>query len=194
MEMQSEATTASSLAQLVERDSRRRGFGRLLGWLVDVPGLGRVIARATRAPITLRIFSTRITRLHARMLKLSGGRMRRSWIFAAGQPVLALTTTGRRSGQARTTAVACFVHNDDLVLAGMNLGVERPPAWALNLQATPQATIELAGHSIPVAARYARGEEAEALWQRWVELQPSAVTFREIAGREIPMFVLSRRD
>ena len=31
---------------------------------------------------------------------MSGGRLKRSFLFAAGQPVLALTTTGRKSGTA----------------------------------------------------------------------------------------------
>lgn len=185
--------TEMTLGRLVERDSRPRGLGRVLGRLVELPVVGRPIARAARAPITIRFLSTRLTKLHARLLRLSGGRLRRSWVFAGGQPVLALTTTGRRTGQPRTTAVACFVHGEDLVLAGMNLGVQRPPAWALNLQTTPNATVEVGGQRLPVHARHAGGEEARVLWQRWVELQPSASAFREIAGREIPLFVLSRR-
>jgi deazaflavin-dependent oxidoreductase (nitroreductase family) len=120
--------------------------------------------------------------------------MRRSWLFAAGQPVLSLTTIGRRSGETRTTAVACFVDGDDLVLAGMNLGLERNPAWALNLEAAPSATIEVAGQAIGVVGRRATGEEASRLWRRWVEIQPSADAVRRIASREIPLFVLTHRD
>jgi F420H(2)-dependent quinone reductase len=180
------------LGRLVERDSRRRRVGRLLGRLVELPVLGRAIARMTRAPMRLGSLSTRITRLHARLLRIAGGRLRRSWVFAGGQPVLALTTTGRKTGLPRTTPVACFVHDEDLVIAGMNLGVERPPAWALNLQASPYATIELRGETIRVQVRQAHGDEARRLWHRWVELQPSAPAFQEIAAREIPLFVVRR--
>ena len=115
-------------------------------------------------------------------------------MFAAGQPVMALTTLGRRSGRPRTTVVTCFTYGDDLACAGMNLGVAQNPAWALNLEANAEATIELRGETIPVTARRARGEEASRLWRRWVEVQPSAGAFREIAGRAVPLFVLSRRD
>jgi deazaflavin-dependent oxidoreductase (nitroreductase family) len=76
----------------------------------------------------------------------------------------------------------------------MNLGLERKPAWALNLEANPAATIELGGETIAVLARRARGEEAKRMWRRWVEVQPSATTFRTLADREIPLFVLSRPD
>jgi deazaflavin-dependent oxidoreductase (nitroreductase family) len=166
----------------------------LLGRLVDLPLIGPGLARITRAPIKIRFLSTRLTRLHASLLRLTGGRLRRSWVFAAGQPVLALTTTGRRTGLPRSTAVACFSHGDNLVLAGMNLGVTHHPAWALNLQANPTATIDISGQHIRVTARQATDDEADKLWQRWLELQPSADAFRELAGRDIPLFVLARRD
>lgn len=182
-----------SLAKLIEEDSRQRKFGVLLGWLVDLPLVGPPLARATRAPILIRFLSIRVTRFHALLLRRTRGRLRRSWLFAAGQPVVALTTRGRRSGLPRSTAVACFARGDDLVVAGMNLGVPRAPAWALNLEAHPDATIDVGGEKIPVTATRATGEEAAELWNRWVELQPSAAAFRELAGRDIPLFVLIRR-
>lgn len=182
-----------ALGDMLEGESRRRRFGILLGRLVDLPLAGRWLARALRSPILLRALSTRMTRFHGWLLRRSGGRLRRSWLFAAGQPVLALTTTGRKSGLPRTTAVACFRDGPDLVLAGMNLGVPRDPSWALNLEANPAATIEIGGAAIPVLSRGAEGEEASRLWRRWLELQPSAGAYRELAGREIPLFVLTRR-
>ncbi len=185
--------TTIALGRLIEIDSRPRRAGRLLGWLFELPLIGRWLARAGRAPNKAGFVSTRVTRLHARLLRGSGGRLRRSWLFAAGQPVLALTTTGRKSGLPRTTAVACFRHGDDMVLAGMNLGLQRDPAWALNLEANPEAVIELHGQRIAVTARQATGEEAAALWRRWLELQPSAEAFHQLAGRDIPLFVLTRR-
>jgi deazaflavin-dependent oxidoreductase (nitroreductase family) len=187
------ASSDTSLGGLVAEQSRRRGFGRFLGSVVDLPVVGHHLARILRAPIRLRPISTRVTRLHAWMLRRSGGRLRRSWLFAAGQPVLALTTTGRKSRLQRTTAVACFADGEDLVVAGMNLGIERQPAWALNLEANPAATIEIAGETVAVQARRATGEQAERLWRRWLDLQPSAGAYRELAGRDIPLFVLTRR-
>jgi deazaflavin-dependent oxidoreductase (nitroreductase family) len=180
-----------SLAGTVLGDSRRRWFGGLLGTIVGLPLVGPAIARLARLPNQIPILTPLITRLHARLLRLSRGRLRRSWVFAGGQPVISLTTTGRRSGEPRSTAVACFVSRDDLVIAGMNLGRARQPAWALNLQADPRAEIDIGGRTVRVMARLARGEERERLWRRWLELQPSADAFREISGREIPLFVLS---
>ena len=76
----------------------------------------------------------------------------------------------------------------------MNLGRRRNPAWALNLEADPSAEIVVGGRAVGVTARRSTGEEHSRLWHRWLELQPSAEAFRDLAGREIPIFVLTRRS
>lgn len=68
----------------------------------------------------------------------------------------------------------------------------RAPAWSLNLDANPRAQIELGGQAIDVTARRTVGPEHESLWRRWLDVQPSAAAFRDLAGREIPIYVLSR--
>ena len=79
-------------------------------------------------------------------------------------------------------------------MAGMNLGRVNHPAWALNLTANPEAEITIEGETVAISARRVFGAERARLWQRWLELQPSADAFHEIAGREIPLFVISRRS
>jgi deazaflavin-dependent oxidoreductase (nitroreductase family) len=106
---------------------------------------------------------------------------------------MSITTTGRRTGKPRSTTVAYFRDGDAVVTTAANLGSERDPGWALNLEANPEATIVVGGQRHHVVARRARGEERERLWARWVELQPPAKAVQAIAGREIPVFVLERR-
>lgn len=103
---------------------------------------------------------------------------------------MSITTTGRRSGKPRTTAVAYFRDGEAVVTTAANLGSERDPAWALNLEANPCATVVIRGERRRVRARRARGEERERLWARWAELQRPAEAVQAIAGREIPVFVL----
>jgi deazaflavin-dependent oxidoreductase (nitroreductase family) len=150
-----------------------------------------LLARFIRLFGKPRAISTRISRLHAAILRASRGRIRRSWALALGQPVMSITTTGRKSGEPRSTAVAYFKDRDAVVITAANLGNERHPAWALNLQTNPRATIVVGGRRLAVRARRARGEERERLWARWVELQPAAKAAAAIAGREIPVFVLT---
>lgn len=147
-------------------------------------------ARFARLLSRPRAITTRVTRLHAVLLRLSRGRLRRSWLFALGLPVMALTTEGRRSGKRRTTTVAYFHDGDAIVTTAANLGNERDPAWALNLKANPEAEVLIAGERRPMRARLASGEERVRLWARWEELQPPARAVAAISGREIPVFVL----
>lgn len=188
------SVATESLADLVTDLSHQQAAGTFLGRAFSLPGIGGLFARLARTPTRTRWLTTRITRLHARILRLAGGRLRRSWLFAAGQPVAALTTTGRRSGLQRTTAVAVFCDTDLLALAGMNLGGERTPDWAYNLEANPNASITVGGRTIAVTARRTEGAERARLWDRWVQLQPSAETLANLAGRRIPIFVLDRRE
>jgi deazaflavin-dependent oxidoreductase (nitroreductase family) len=135
--------------------------------------------------------TTRVTRLHAWILRHARGRLRRSWLFALGQPVASLTTTGRHSGLPRSTVVAYFEDGDDLIVAAANLGNERDPDWSRNLEAHPTATVVAAGRRFEVRAHRAEGEDARLLWAAWLERQPSAESFGRIAGRPIPVFRLT---
>ena len=152
-----------------------------------------MLTRLARLFTRPRALTTRFTRLHAAILRLSRGRIRRSVVLAGGQPVLSLTTTGRRSGRTRSTTVAYLRDGDALVVTGVNLGNERDPSWCRNLEAQPEATVVVAGERRPVRARRARGEEAERLWRLWIERVPATESFRRISGREIPVFVLEPR-
>jgi deazaflavin-dependent oxidoreductase (nitroreductase family) len=149
-----------------------------------------LIAKLVRLFARPRWLATRVSRGHAALLRASGGRINRSWAFALGQHVMPITTTGRRSGKARTTAVAYFHDGDNVVTTAANLGNTRDPAWALNLEADPEATIVIDGREQQVRARRVHGAEHKRLWSRWEELQPPAQAVAAIAGREIPVFVL----
>jgi F420H(2)-dependent quinone reductase len=135
---------------------------------------------------------TRVSRLHAAILGRSGGRIKRSFVLAGGQPVLVLTTTGRRSGAQRSTALAYLEDGGRYVLFANNLGSRRDPAWCHNLRANPQARIQVKGETFAVTAHQASGDDATRLWRRYRDRIRPAETFRQIAGREIPIMVLER--
>ena len=147
-------------------------------------------ARLVRLITRPRALTTRFTRLHAAVLRASRGRIRRSLVLGGGQPVLSLTTVGRRTGQRRSTAVAYLPDGAAYAVFGMNLGSERDPAWSLNLEACPEGSVVLGGRSIDVRARRARGEEADRLWGMYRGRLPAVERFRAIAGREIPIWLL----
>ena len=78
-----------------------------------------------------------------------------------------VTTTGRRSGQDRPVILGYLEDGTNLVTLAMNGWGEGEPAWWLNLQAHPQARVQLAGGTRDVVARAAIGPERDRLWDRW---------------------------
>jgi deazaflavin-dependent oxidoreductase (nitroreductase family) len=149
-----------------------------------------LLARLIKQVARLRRLQPQIGRLHAWVLRASRGRLRRSVLLAGGQPVLALTTTGRRSGESRTTTVAYLARGDDFVVSALNLGSDRHPAWCLNLRASPRATVHVGGKEVQVRAREAEGVEAERLWEAFIARLPQSANTRRVAQREVPMVVL----
>ena len=82
-----------------------------------------------------------------------------------------ITTVGRKSGKQRRAILGYIEDGQNLVTVAMNGWAEPEPAWWLNLQAQPDATIELADGARRVRGRAAEGEEEERLWARWREIE-----------------------
>ncbi|MCY7419116.1 MAG: nitroreductase family deazaflavin-dependent oxidoreductase [Chloroflexi bacterium] len=81
-----------------------------------------------------------------------------------------LRTVGRRSGQARVAILAYFEDGPNLVTLAMSGWGEGEPAWWLNLQHLPEATVDLRGGERSVRARAATGDERDRLWARWQQM------------------------
>jgi deazaflavin-dependent oxidoreductase (nitroreductase family) len=108
-------------------------------------------------------------------------------------PTLLLTTTGRRSGEARTTPLIFARDGDDyLVVASMG-GMPRHPWWYENLRANPEAEIQVKADRIAVTARTAGPEEKPRLWQLVRDLWPNYDEYQSRTDREIPVVVLTPR-
>jgi F420H(2)-dependent quinone reductase len=104
---------------------------------------------------------------------------------------LRLTTVGRRSGERRQVILGYYEDGPDLVTMAMNGWGAGEPAWWLNLQAHPQAEVELAGgmrHE--VLARAAEGEERERLWERWRALDTDLDGYAARRPQETAVVVL----
>jgi deazaflavin-dependent oxidoreductase (nitroreductase family) len=125
-----------------------------------------------------------IWRTHRALYALTGGRFGLRRPTAASWGMLRLHSTGRRSGKERIAIVGYIEDGPNLVTPAMNGWMEPEPAWWLNLQAHPDATVELpGGDRRGVRARAAAGEERDRLWRRLVELGTSAYTDANAAMR-----------
>jgi deazaflavin-dependent oxidoreductase (nitroreductase family) len=109
---------------------------------------------------------------------------------------LRLTTVGRRSGQRRVAIVGFIEDGRNIVSPAMNGWADPEPAWWLNLQADPDATVELPdGSSRAVTARAATGDERARLWAKFLDLRSSAFTDASAAlrSRETAIVVFEPR-
>ncbi|THA29320.1 nitroreductase family deazaflavin-dependent oxidoreductase [Streptomyces sp. A1277] len=162
---------AAAGVRLVQKVSSTRAFARIAPHVV--PAVDRAVHRLTRGRVLL----------SARML-----------------PGVVLTVPGARSGQPRTTPLACMPQPGDgdregWVLVGSNFGRPGHPAWTANLLAHPEeAVINWNGRDIPVRARLLAGEERAVVWKAALAFWPPYAAYQARIDREIRLFRLERRE
>lgn len=130
----------------------------------------------------------RFGRLHAKLYRRLGGRFVGSVGF--GRKVLLLTTTGRKSGLARTTPLVYMPYGQDVIVYASNGGKETPPAWWLNLQADPRATVQIGRDKRSVVARAATEAEHAKLWPQAANYNPHWRQYAQSVTRDIPLVIL----
>jgi deazaflavin-dependent oxidoreductase (nitroreductase family) len=105
--------------------------------------------------------------VHRAIHRFTGGRRGLAAPTPGGKfGYLRLTTIGRRSGRERAAILGYYEDGSNLVTLAMNGWADAEPAWWLNLQAHPDARVELKNGSRAVRARAAEGEERARLWAK----------------------------
>jgi deazaflavin-dependent oxidoreductase (nitroreductase family) len=127
---------------------------------------------------------------HIRAYRETGGEVGYLW---NGATSLLLTTTGRKSGAPRTSALIFARDGDDLLVVASMGGAPQHPAWYLNLEANPDAEVQVKDEVFPVTARTAGPEEKPRLWDIVREQWPNYDTYQSRTERDIPVVVLTRR-
>lgn len=102
--------------------------------------------------------------LHQRLYERTDGRIGHRMI---GVPSLLLRTTGRRTGQPRTSALVYARDGEDYVLVASNGGSDRPPGWLFNVEARPGVEIQVGRTRSAATARVvsAGDESYPRLWK-----------------------------
>lgn len=129
--------------------------------------------------------------MHKFLFRLSSGRLMGR---LEGHGIIVLVTTGRRSGRLRSSPLMYFQfrESDDLVVVASNYGLDRHPAWFLNLEADRNVSVEVGGERFPAAARITYGEERAALFDRVAAANPRFARYRASTDRQIPVVALRR--
>jgi deazaflavin-dependent oxidoreductase (nitroreductase family) len=130
---------------------------------------------------------------HRGLYRVTGGRLGLWRPKANSWGTARLTTIGRRSGEERSVMVGYFEDGPSLVTMAMNGWGEGEPAWWLNLQAHPEATVEVTGGPRSVTGRAAEGEERSRLWDRWREIDDNLDAFAARRSGETAVVILEPR-
>ncbi len=136
------------------------------------------------------IFAKTLAPMDRIMTRLTHGRTSLPRLLA-GLPVLRVTTTGRRTGQPRETHLIAIPIGDTLALLGTNFGQPSTPAWVLNLEAEPRATVTHRGASREVVARPATPEEQAQVLASSAGVYGGYLRYQQrITGRRLRIFIL----
>jgi deazaflavin-dependent oxidoreductase (nitroreductase family) len=116
----------------------------------------------------------------------------RGYLWRNDTTILLLTTTGRKSGEERTTPLIHRTDGDRWIVIASKGGSPEHPAWFLNLEASPQAEIQVLDERIPVTFSVAEDDERERLWKLMAEVWPDYDAYQQNTDRQIPVVILER--
>jgi F420H(2)-dependent quinone reductase len=100
-----------------------------------------------------------------------------------------LTTTGRKSGEPRTTPTLCLRDGDRVILPASFGGRAENPAWYRNLKANPTVEVQIRAERQKLSARDATAEERDRYWPRLIKMYPPYRGYRDATDRIIPLVV-----
>ncbi|MDX6476152.1 MAG: hypothetical protein QOH95_1663 [Gaiellaceae bacterium] len=127
---------------------------------------------------------------HVRRYRETGGEVGHEW--KQGSKILLLTTTGRKTGEQRTSPLIYENAGDKYVIVASKGGAPEHPGWYENLSKDPQVELQVKDEIFPARARTAQGEERETLWKLAAQQWPAYDDYQAKTDREIPVVVLER--
>ena len=155
------------------------------------PGLGRPQRGAKLPP---RWFVRTIWMLHRGLYAATGGRLGSRPATETRAGTLRLRIIGRRSGEERHVMLYYIYDGDDFVTLAMNGWADPEPAWWLNLQAHPDAWVDLGAATIPVRGRAATPEERAELWPKLQHVARQLDEYAALRSHETTVVLLEPRD
>jgi deazaflavin-dependent oxidoreductase (nitroreductase family) len=126
---------------------------------------------------------------HVRSYRETGGEVGHDW---KGTQTLLLTTTGRQSGEERTTPLIYGRHGDDYLVVASKGGSDAPPGWYVNLSEEPEVDVQVGDERFRARARTAADEEKPELWREMISHWPAYDEYQRKTDRDIPVVVLER--
>jgi deazaflavin-dependent oxidoreductase (nitroreductase family) len=127
---------------------------------------------------------------HVARYRETGGKHGHDW---HGTHTLLLTTTGRVSGEKRTTPLIYQPHGDAYLIVASKGGSPEPPGWYLNLEEDPAVEVQVRSAVFSARARTATPEEKPRLWRKMTAAWPAYDDYQRKTDRDIPVVILDRK-
>jgi deazaflavin-dependent oxidoreductase (nitroreductase family) len=109
----------------------------------------------------------------------------------AGLPIIQLTTTGAKTGQARTMPLVGIPDGEKIALVASNFGQKRHPGWYHNLKVNPVCLVRFDGKARNYIAHEANDVEHEKYFLLAISYYAGYQKYKERAApRKIPVIVL----
>lgn len=107
-----------------------------------------------------------------------------------GNTALLLTTTGRKSGLARTTPLRYLPDGENYLIIASNWGKTTSPSWFYNVQANPNVSVEVKDKRFAARAEITSGAQRDALYKKFTDADSRFVRYQEGNPRTIPVIIL----
>jgi F420H(2)-dependent quinone reductase len=147
-----------------------------------------------RAPLPPRWFVRAAWVVHRAIYSITGGR-RGLWRPKTDKwGTMRLKTIGRRTGWERSAILGYYEDGPNLVTLAMNGWADGEPAWWLNLQAHPDASVDLVDGSRAVRGRAANEDERPRLWARWAGYDEKLDAHAALRSRQTQVVILEPRS
>jgi len=109
-----------------------------------------------------------------------------------GAPMVLLTTTGAKSGTARTSPLVYFAEGDRRIIFASKAGAPTNPDWYHNILANPQVTVEIGTETYEATAQVIEGDERDRIYAAQAAIMPGFAEYQEKTTRVIPVVELVR--
>lgn len=134
------------------------------------------------------------SRANTWLYKATSGRIGGKWRLGRNAvdelpPVGILTTTGRKSGQARNSPLLFLRDGGRVVLVASQGGRATNPMWYLNLTANPAVKFQIGAQVLALTARDATADERADYWPRLTAMYPDFDDYQSYTDRVIPVVV-----
>jgi deazaflavin-dependent oxidoreductase (nitroreductase family) len=127
--------------------------------------------------------------IHLRLYRLTRGHIGHK---SPAGPMLILTSTGRRSGIARSNALLYLKHGGHYYVVASNGGRASNPSWLYNVRHNPSVKVQAGSKKFDATAHVLNPDERSAVWPILTTFYPGWAHYETLTTRSLSVIQLDR--